>query len=612
MKAHPVRPAPTCQAECRSLLWVDGLEILGMEGEEGTAPCARCLEGLSRSLDKTRPTTPRCPARTQKHRGGKHQLVPTRWDEALDRLAIRFRQLGSSSQRLLWISGSLRPQLSNVIGQRITALLPGSTLLSRVPAEETLARWAGLHIPVSRRISIPELEGADLVILWGHDSARGPALLWRSLRRAQAHGCRVVVVGAANTETAGHADAWLAIHPGTDLALALGLASVCSGRDPSSVPRPGLAAWDLARAAPIVEVEEGTLEAVSRWLQEAQAAVIVAGCEIARHGDPDQMMRGLDLLLEESGAKALLPEPALDPSSGLACPSREGDIRACSSGRLEEQLAARRPEEDIVVIEGSDPLVTWHGVAALREYLGAASFVVVLSPWNCASCGFADLVLPVSSHLELAGACGLRWGGSIRKGTAAIETPRGIQSIVSVFRSLANRLDWPLTWFPGDGEEMLAELAEHPPQRVPLPTPSAKGIPEYRALGEGKVTTPELHRDYPLQIISSAPTRILERVAVSHPASQEIACAVLALEDAEARSISDQSLVRVFNERSQLRALALIDSRQPRGRVSISDSPGPERRGAGELTRAIEGFGTDEVLGGCLVEVVPLSGREEA
>ncbi|MCK6452491.1 MAG: molybdopterin-dependent oxidoreductase [Alphaproteobacteria bacterium] len=81
-----------------------------------------------------------------------------------------------------------------------------------------------------RGIASPDFENAGAVLLWGHN----PSAAWlehaTAVAAARARGARIVVVDPRRAGAAAHADLWLRVRPGTDGALALGIAHVALAR----------------------------------------------------------------------------------------------------------------------------------------------------------------------------------------------------------------------------------------------------------------------------------------------------------------------------------------------------------------------------------------------
>src|SRR5262249_56340871 len=78
--------------------------------------------------------------------------------------------------------------------------------------------------PFGVRLPHPELQNTGCVLFWGHN----PSTAWLSLATdavaAQARGARIIVVDPRRAGFASRADLWLRVRPGSDGALALGIA----------------------------------------------------------------------------------------------------------------------------------------------------------------------------------------------------------------------------------------------------------------------------------------------------------------------------------------------------------------------------------------------------
>ncbi len=69
----------------------------------------------------------------------------------------------------------------------------------------------------------PDVEHADLIMLWGHNPAAAWLAQANAVGRGRANGARLLVIDPRPTALAQQADCWLRVRPGTDAALALGL-----------------------------------------------------------------------------------------------------------------------------------------------------------------------------------------------------------------------------------------------------------------------------------------------------------------------------------------------------------------------------------------------------
>jgi anaerobic selenocysteine-containing dehydrogenase len=70
------------------------------------------------------------------------------------------------------------------------------------------------------------LPESDLVLLWGTNTLTSNPHMWPLVLEARERGAPVIAIDPIRTRTAAQCDEWIAIRPGTDAALALGMMHV--------------------------------------------------------------------------------------------------------------------------------------------------------------------------------------------------------------------------------------------------------------------------------------------------------------------------------------------------------------------------------------------------
>jgi anaerobic selenocysteine-containing dehydrogenase len=153
------------------------------------------------------------------------------WDGALDEIAERLGRVirefgaeaiwpyvGSGSMGLLQGCYGAGRRLWNVVGAS-RHLMTICTIAGGVGTGYTLG---------DNRVGMdPEtLRFSKLIILWGSNTLTTNHHLWRPITTARRNGAHLVVIDPTRTRTADAADSHLALVPGTDAALALGLLHV--------------------------------------------------------------------------------------------------------------------------------------------------------------------------------------------------------------------------------------------------------------------------------------------------------------------------------------------------------------------------------------------------
>ena len=151
------------------------------------------------------------------------------WDEALDEIAARLRgiaaEFGPESVLPHSYAGTMGQLGYGSMDRRFFHRLGASQLDRTICATaggEALKRVYGVKLGTAPQ----DFGKAGLVIAWGANIHGNNIHLWPFIEEARRKGARLVVIDPYRTRTAALADEHLAIRPGTDTALALGLMHV--------------------------------------------------------------------------------------------------------------------------------------------------------------------------------------------------------------------------------------------------------------------------------------------------------------------------------------------------------------------------------------------------
>ncbi len=159
--------------------------------------------------------------------GGQWRRVS--WDEAIGEIARRWKEIiarfGAEAILPYSYSGTLGLVQMSVSSARLWNRLGASQLERSICGA---AAELAVEMTLGKRWSPPYADAirSKLVILWGHNPVASAPHFLPFLKQAQRAGCQVVVIDPRRTASARGADLHLAPRPGTDGALALGLAHV--------------------------------------------------------------------------------------------------------------------------------------------------------------------------------------------------------------------------------------------------------------------------------------------------------------------------------------------------------------------------------------------------
>ena len=152
------------------------------------------------------------------------------WDEALDLAASNLRRLVAAGG-----PESVAFAITTPSGTSISDSLPWVERLLRAFGTPNnvygteICNWHKDHATrytFGTGIGTPDLDHAGCVLLWGHNPTGSWLAQGQRVNEARARGARLVVVDPRRAGVAAKADEWLRVRPGTDGALALGIAGV--------------------------------------------------------------------------------------------------------------------------------------------------------------------------------------------------------------------------------------------------------------------------------------------------------------------------------------------------------------------------------------------------
>lgn len=569
-------------------------------------------------------------------------LEPASWDEAIARIVARVTPLRSEPHRILalWYAGNMG-RVQRFFPMRVMNAL-GATNTDGGLCDNTSTAGYECVFGGVYGADLEQLDDKDFVLLWGCDMVRTVQHLQPAVQRLAKAGVPVVAIDIYRTDTLEAIERWggrgVIVRPGTDAALALGLARLAFERgyvDRTFLAQRCLGAdvfeahvrsgHDLAWTARTTGVSERDISALADLLGRSANFLLKTGVGFARRRVGGMSMRAIASLVATFGhpeflhyesfscfqlADATIERPDLRPAGARADVIRHVQVgRELESGRF-----------GAVFTWGHNPAVTCPESRRVRAGLARDDvFYVVHDSFLTESAELADVVLPSTLSIEnddLYRSYGHR---RLQRSRKACSAPAGPACNVDTFARLARALDLPHeTWDVTSvglvdelirassnhlSPEQLAALDRGEPVKLAQPrlegpgTPSGKielvsnaaaaagqpalatWVPDDGAGGRGRfwlVCAPSIHTHN--STFSHSPRHLKRRGLARvwlHPT------------DASTLGLSEGELAVLSNEQGSLSLPVGLDARLPTGLVRVDGLPRasdtPERLGINAL-----------------------------
>jgi len=428
-----------CHGGCGVLVHVKDGRIIKLEGDP-EVPSNRgtmCSKGLAYLQLVYHPDRVKYPLKRSGKKGeGKWQRIS--WDEALDTIANKYKEIISKygPEAIVIGQGTGRDyaetlyRFANLLGTPNVITAGHMCYVSRLGA--TLITCGAL--PVCDYDNHPEC-----VMVWGNN------VVWthpdeykaENLARVLAEGARLIVVDPRLTYLAGRADVWLQLRPGTDTALALGMANVIisEGLYDKEFVEKYTHGWDkfvervqeypLDKVEKITWVPAAKIKDAARLYAKTKPACIQWGVAVEQtinSTDNNRILTDLMAItgnLDAPGGNVFFKPPPVRTLSQfgmhreLSAEQREKQLGG-NTYKLAQRVALVTPKMvwdailtgkpypvKAVQLHGSNPVLTRANAREVYKALKQVDFLVVADFFLTPTAELADVVLPAATWLEL-------------------------------------------------------------------------------------------------------------------------------------------------------------------------------------------------------------------
>lgn len=473
-----------CYSTCSMRVHVENGRLVRIEAHPDNRATAGgvCLKGLSYIERAVSPDRILHPLR---RRGRSSEFERISWPEALDLIACKLLELKRAygPQSVFYYAGSGTKGLVNALGLTFWRLFGGCTTTYGDLCWPAGLEATRLTLGKNEHNAPWDLENAGLIVLWGKNPAETNIHQMAFIERALERGARLVVIDPRRTESAERAELLVQPRPGSDGALALGIANrlVESGAiDREFIAAHVLGFPEFARMVRDCTPEwtERATDVPARYVERLADAIgsirpmtICAGFGMQRYANSGQTMRALIALAVITGnigrpgagwqfanLQSHIFDAVRDPLAFYPPARPGGPVRvSVSTARLgRDMLDTRDPPLKMAWVERGNPVTQNPETHTVLRAFRSLELRVVVDQFMTDTAREADLVLPAKSMFEQSDVIGAYWHPYIQLKQKVLEPAGEVKPESEIYALLAARVGIPpevvVENFPGTSD----------------------------------------------------------------------------------------------------------------------------------------------------------------
>ncbi len=478
-----------CPDQCGLLLHKENGKIVKVEGDPNHPVtqghiCNKVRNITERLYDPNRLKYPM--KRIGKKGEGKFERIS--WEEAIDTITYKWKELiktdGPESILPYHFYGNMGHLNAAGMGQRFFHRIGASRL------DETICQAAGTTgykytMGGNLGTDPEETVHAKLIILWGINAVSTNMHQIAFAQKARRNGAKIIVIDVHKNQTSRLADWFIPILPGTDGALALGLAHILFAENlvnPTFLQQytvghaefqEHVKQYDPQFVSKITGVSVEDIYKLARMYGEISPAFIRIGNGLQHHDNGGMNTRAITCLPALTGQWLLKGGGANKANSGFLSHNEEQlqrpellankETRVINMNLLGQALLELTPPVQSMYVFNSNPAVCTPDGNKVRDGLSRDDlFLVVHDLFLTETAAFADIILPATSSYENTDFYSSYWHHYIQIQQPVIEHYEESKSNVEVFRLLAKGMGFLDPVFDDTEAEMIAQSLNNP------------------------------------------------------------------------------------------------------------------------------------------------------
>ena len=417
-----------CPDTCAMLVTVEDGRAIDVRGAPdhpptGGALCTKVARYLERTYSDERVLYPM--RRAGKKGAGHFERIG--WDEALDTIAARFGEISNSAdgpQAIVPYSyaGTMGLLQYGSMDRRFFNRLGASQLDRTICATAGKAGWVAT-IGAAMGTDVERFDASRLILIWGSNPIVSNLHFWTRAQEAKRRGAKLIAIDPYRSQTAEKCHQHIAVIPGTDAALALGMMHVLIAEDlvdhdyivrhtlGFEALRARAAEYPPERVAGICGIAAETVIELARAYGTTKPAAIRLNYGLQRHAGAGNAVRAIACLpaligsWRDAAGGALLSTSGTYPVDYRALERPDlirGTPRTINMTTIGDALlGASDPPIRAIYVYNSNPVAVAPESAKVQTGFGRDDlFCVVHEIFQTDTADYADILLPATTQLE--------------------------------------------------------------------------------------------------------------------------------------------------------------------------------------------------------------------
>ncbi len=469
MPLHSTACPRNCYSTCSFKVHVENNQIINIDPHPAnkSTPEGICIKGLSyveRAHSKDRILYP-----LKKNQHGKFDRIS--WDEALEEISskLNFFKEEFGAHSILFYAASGMSGLNNEYSSQFWELFGGATTMYGNLCWPAGLEAERLTLGDNKHNASWDIENSKLIILWGKNPAETNIQQMIFIEKALENGAKLIVIDPRRTQSSERADLLIQPKPGTDAALALGIANLLvqnNSIDNDFVEKHVLGFEEFKKSiekfnpetvSEITDVPVDLINELAKDIGTIKPMTLAPGYGMQRFTNGGQTIRSLLALnvltgnIGKPGAcfhyanlQSYVFDSVKEPMSYYPeLNSNPIFRRSISMAKLgEDMLQTTDPELKMIWVERGNPVTQNPDTNTVLKAFRKLEYRVVVEQFMTDTAIEADIILPAKNMFEQTDIIGSYWNPYVQLKPKVVEPSGEVKPESEIYYLLAQKLGY--------------------------------------------------------------------------------------------------------------------------------------------------------------------------